>query len=462
MSSLILGWPLRSELATAGDPSAFRHGRRDMSRQDLGHAVTYEHDGHLITFAPTGAGKGVSVIIPNLLHYDGPIIVIDPKGENFAVTAQYRKAELNQSIILLDPFHAVPNEEIERVGVARAGLNPLDLSRDMRGSIPDQSIMLAELIGGDHSHKKDPFWDLEAKKLIAGVIALLMETGNRTGIAPPFSALIEALFGKDGDPIYSLDVMLDTLKPSDFATKMIGNFLEMPSGNNGQRGGVLSTAQSYFGALVSEETSKYLATSTLSIEKISGRDDYTIYIVIPPAKLVSHAQLLRLWVGTLLNAIMERKRKPEKRTLFLLDECAQLGSMDALRKAVTLLRGYGLQVWMFFQDLSQVMSLYQSDHLTLINNCGVLQAFGVTRSSAAAPIAKLVGRISVKDLAGLVRSQQLLSIAGERPKFARLADYRTDRPFEHRAARNFLFATGAKARRRTKRFVLPIYMRDRL
>ena len=45
-------------------------------------------------------------------------------------------------------------------------------------------------------------------------------------------------------------------------------------------------------------------------------------------------------------------------------EAAQLGTLGALRQAVTLLRGYGLQVWSFWQDLSQVRNLYPQDWQT--------------------------------------------------------------------------------------------------
>jgi type IV secretory pathway TraG/TraD family ATPase VirD4 len=44
-------------------------------------AIEYSGDSHLMTIAPTGAGKGRSVIIPTLLTYPGPIIVVDPKAK---------------------------------------------------------------------------------------------------------------------------------------------------------------------------------------------------------------------------------------------------------------------------------------------------------------------------------------------------------------------------------------------
>ena len=54
-----------------------------------------------------------------------------------------------------------------------------------------------------------------------------------------------------------------------------------------------------------------------------------------------------------------------------------LGSLDLLPQAVSLLRGYGLQLWTFWQDLSQMMRLYPNNWESLVNNAAVLQAFGV-------------------------------------------------------------------------------------
>ncbi|MEI6539066.1 MAG: TraM recognition domain-containing protein [Planctomycetota bacterium] len=40
--------------------------------------------------------------------------------------------------------------------------------------------------------------------------------------------------------------------------------------------------------------------------------------------------------------------------MFILDECAQLGTVPLLEQAVTLLRGYGLQVWTFWLILTHI------------------------------------------------------------------------------------------------------------
>jgi type IV secretion system protein VirD4 len=56
-------------------------GRRD------GRVIGWNDDRHLMTIAGSRAGKGVSLIIPNLLFYEGSAVVIDPKGENARITA---------------------------------------------------------------------------------------------------------------------------------------------------------------------------------------------------------------------------------------------------------------------------------------------------------------------------------------------------------------------------------------
>jgi len=444
--SLLLGWSLENPVNRnkhRSFASNSRSGRLPMQQYaNINDVVQYREDGHLITFAPTGAGKGVRVIIPNLLHYTGPVITIDPKGENFAVTAQYRKQVLGQNIYLLDPFEVVSATTLERIGIERATLNPLDLIAGIRGHIEPQLTMLASMLAGDGNNMGlDDFWTQNAQNLIAGVVGATIAQAKEKNESAAFQKFMDYLYADD--VVYNLAVLLDTspyIKDT-FSYKAIAAFLQRA---DKERSGILSTAHSFLTPFISTELNKYLNTSSISPKMITDQDDYTIYIVVPPSKLISHAILLRLWVATLLNAIMERERKPLKRTLFLLDECAQLGRLDALRKAITLLRGYGLQVWMFFQDFSQLKSLYTTECPTIINNCGVFQTFGVTRNFAAEPIIKIIGKYKPLDLVQLNKTQQVLSLSNKETKIMRLMNYLEDGAFAGRYAKNPLFAQEAE------------------
>jgi type IV secretion system protein VirD4 len=61
------------------------------------------HDGpeHILCFAPTRSGRGVGLVIPTLLTWPGSAIVHDIKGENWALTAEWR-AKFGR-VLLFDP-----------------------------------------------------------------------------------------------------------------------------------------------------------------------------------------------------------------------------------------------------------------------------------------------------------------------------------------------------------------------
>lgn len=92
---------LNSGKITPAEPS-FALGRLSENPPELD--CRFRHMGHIVTCAPTGAGKGIGAVIPNLLEYIGSCFVLDLKGENFAVTARQRKA-MGHQVYCIDPFN---------------------------------------------------------------------------------------------------------------------------------------------------------------------------------------------------------------------------------------------------------------------------------------------------------------------------------------------------------------------
>ena len=78
----------------------------DDATDRAGGKVIYEGERHLLLFGPNGTGKGTRFLIPNLLSIkDRSIIVIDPKGELAAVTADYRRTV--GEVVMLNPFNVL-------------------------------------------------------------------------------------------------------------------------------------------------------------------------------------------------------------------------------------------------------------------------------------------------------------------------------------------------------------------
>src|SRR4051794_22811033 len=95
MRGLLLGWE-REHAA----PFGFHRGT---DSPVLDSPIHYDGDAPICIIAPTGSGKGVSFLIPNLLTRQSPVIALDPKGELSAVCGRARRA-MGHRVVILDPF----------------------------------------------------------------------------------------------------------------------------------------------------------------------------------------------------------------------------------------------------------------------------------------------------------------------------------------------------------------------
>lgn len=419
-TALLLGWEGTDHLPKLG----FNPTPREIRKT----ALTYDGDGHLMTVAPTGAGKGVGLIIPALLTYPGSVIVTDIKGENYQVTARYRRA-LGQQVVVLDPFGLVTTrDKADR-------LNPFDLFR-LPGSDPESDAeMLAAQLSVGHEFSSDRYWEDTGRGLVAGLIADVatsspLEKRN-------LCTLRDLLYNDDLD--YTLAVALDTRKKtmSPLARDEFIAYLAAPSDKT--RPCIRTTATTFVKCLGSSAVARCLERSTFELSDLLQNKPMTIYLVLPPEKLLSHRSLLRLWVVTLMTVVMRRNRLPRQRTLFLLDEAAQLGSLDLLPQAVSLLRGYGLQVWTFWQDLSQLIKLYPNTWEALVNNAAVLQAFGVPGHAARIGWRVVLGELDAQLASELHPDEMLVAMTGKSITRHTRANYLRDQPFSGRFDANQRF-----------------------
>ncbi|QND34699.1 type IV secretory system conjugative DNA transfer family protein (plasmid) [Sinorhizobium meliloti] len=123
--------------------------------------ILMEGEGHLLTIAPTGAGKGIGCIIPALLRHTGPAIVVDPKGENAMVTAR-RRREMGHEVVVIDPMGVT--------GCDAGMLNPLDIidPHDASGVDTTAALVMAMLPSSLDS-EKNRFWINRGRQLLTAV-----------------------------------------------------------------------------------------------------------------------------------------------------------------------------------------------------------------------------------------------------------------------------------------------------
>lgn len=420
---ILVGWSLEHEHTR--QPMGFHFGDPAVSpAQGFLDPVLLSGEGHLVTIAPTGAGKGVGAIIPTLLRYEGPVIVIDPKGENVAVTAR-RRRDLGQKVIVIDPMGVT--------GAPSDRLNPLDAIQPLTaGDVDDVAALVAALFA-DYSDPKDAFWANRAKDLVIG--AILYVITDEPAENRHLGRVREVISAMSGSPNAVSEMLTLSRHPE---AQLVGRSLKGP--HDTTIGSIVSFALDGLSFLRGGDVQESISNSTFDLAEVTNGDPLSIFIVLPPDKLESHGRLLRLWIGALMAALVRRRRKPARSTLFMLDEAAQLGALPHLRQAMTLMRGYGVQTWSFWQDVTQLQRLYTHDWPTMLNNCKVIQAFGANNLLAARGVCEITGFSDPVGILELEPEEMILQIAGDEPVIARKPNYITDPAFAGWADPNPFYA----------------------
>lgn len=418
----IIGWAAANDDAAIGfaEPEEMGEGPETLVLPDEGHAIT---------IAPTGSGKGTSCIIPALLTYDGPMIVIDPKGENAAITAE-RRREMGQTVHVIDPFHVS--------GLEPSRFNPLDIIDPHYADCVDDAAMIAAMI--TPTHESDPFWSNRAIQLITGLITHAMHDLPRSerNLITVRRGLHAAASGDSS--------MMSALASSSHEEARIAHAGLSGPGER-TRQSIVAVASDALDLFRGDCMASSLYASSFEMDAVTDGKPMTIYLVLPPHKLASHGAVLRLWTGALFSLLSRRARRPAQSTLIVIDEAAQLGTFDPLRAAITLLRGYGVRTWSFWQDSAQLRRLY-ADWQTLIGNCQTLQVFGKLGPQAAESTAELLGLPTGDMLRNLGDDDMVVSLRGKDAQPAKRVHYFTDETLAELAAPNpFLSDDGAAPQR---------------
>ena len=416
-----------ARLASAGEIAALAVGVEDAGLligrdPKSGKLLGYHGPAHLLTLAPTRAGKGVGTVIPNLLLSGRSMLVIDPKGENVRVAGAMR-ADYGPTFVL-DPFGVT--------GTPGASYNPLDrMTPDSLDLGEDASTLAAALVIDPPGQAGEAHWNEEARALIAGLVlfCVVHEEAERRhlGTVREYLTLPPERFRE------LLGLMQESRGANGLIARAANRFLGKA---DREAAGVLSGAQRHTHFLDSPRIVQSLERSDFRFADLRHALT-TVFLVLPPNRMDAYSRWLRLLVSEALQDIARgaealtalesaqeaagaprgptepltaarafpalsaplaspgtgpRLRTP---TLFLLDEFAALGRLEAVERAMGLMAGYGLQLWPILQDLSQLRDLYGTRANTFVANAGVLQVFGVNDVETARWLSQALGKATI-------------------------------------------------------------------
>ena len=355
-----------------------------------GRLLRYDGPAHLITLAPTRAGKGVGTVIPNLLTVDRSVLVIDPKGENARIAGEARRRF--GTVHVLDPF--------EVSGHPSACYNPLDRLTPDSLDLGEGAASLTEALVMDPAGQvQEAHWNEEAKAILGGLIMFCVchEDRDRRSLATVREYLTL--------PPDRLKALLELMQDSDEAGGLIARAANRFLGKaDREAASVLSNAQRHTHFLDSPRIARCLARSDFAFSDLRHQVT-SVFLVLPPNRMDAYSRWLRLLVSQALQDIARDAEALTATTgaqgasqhlkspaLFLLDEFAALGRLEAVERAMGLMAGYGLQLWPILKDMSQLRDLYGDRACTCIANSGVQQVFGVNDFETAKWLSQMIGQ----------------------------------------------------------------------
>jgi len=359
------------------------------------HLVGVEDDRHLLTIAGSRTGKGRSAIVPNLLLYEGSVLVIDPKGENARLTAERRgkgcgikSGGLEHDVYVIDPF-GVSGVDDDYL----AGFNPLDGLNPHSDDFIDECDAIADaLVVQDGDSQNSYFYDA-ARLVLRGYIAWVAAHPHIEDKS--LNEVKRLLFvpRPSGEEAKKTEQIEDVTDPSINFTQLNALMRWAPNFAHGipfeaasmllslgvrEFGSIMSTIQNQIAFISSPPMSRLLSSKSRSPDLKSWKmGKQSVYLCLPAGRMHRHSRMFRLFINRLMNSIEVDENKPDIPALMILDEMHVLGHMKSLETAAGLIAGFGVRIWSFFQDLAQLQSIYEKRWETFLGNAGVFQTFGL-------------------------------------------------------------------------------------
>lgn len=298
--------------------------------------------------APTRAGKGVGVIIPNCLNYHDSMIVLDIKGENFDITSGYRAKVLKQQVFKFSPF----TDETHR-------WNPLSyISKDPAQRISD-IIQISHMFYPDKK-EGDNFFPAMARDLFVACVLYLMDTPTLP-LTMGYVRRMGSGFGKPlktyvGEIINERDNTLPTL-----SAECVEKFGLVVNQSDNTLSGIIGSFTEPLGLWASAYVDAATSGDDFDL-RLMRKQRMTIFFHLPPDRVDEARVLINLFysqaLATNLNKLPEQDPSLKYQMLLMMDEFTAAGAITEIKKSVSYIAGFNIRLLMIYQNRSQLEDAY--------------------------------------------------------------------------------------------------------
>ncbi len=364
------------------------------------------HNGaeHAIVFAPTRSGKGVGLVLPTLLSWGESALVLDIKGELYALTAGWRKQYANNYILKFDPTC---------IDGSSARFNILEEIRiGTEHEIQDVQNIAVNLVYKGESpsaNNSNPniYFKNEAVSLFTAMILYALHSAKNENIDLPS---LSTLYMFINNPSKSIHELLEDMLNVDYDLNI--NIKEtirsisrsMLNKATAELSGVIGSANEALNLYIDPIIANNISTSDFKITDLMNKDrPVTLYMVIPPSDKDRLKPLNNLIVNQIFRTLTRdslsfesgmSKKGYKHRLLFMADEFTGVGKLSVIEEQLAYMAGYGIKAYIIIQDLSQLHALYGKDE-SIISNCHIRVAFAPNKVETAEVLSKMSGTTTI-------------------------------------------------------------------
>ncbi len=362
---------------------------------------------HVLLDAPTRSGKGVGIVIPNLLSWPDSTVVLDLKQENWDITAGYR-SEHGQKCFLLNP--ATRDYKTHR-------WNPLfyiDDNPDFRiNDIQKIAQMLYPDVDGT-----DPMWSSSSRSFFLALVLYTMETEDKE---VTIGEVFRLASGGDDKRFHAI-IKDREEEGNPLSGECVGAFNDYLNTSTNTRTSIRKTFTSRLELWANPVIDAATSGNDFDLRDLRKKR-MSIYVGITPDDLVRMAPLINLFFQQVID--LNTRELPQQnpalkyQCLLLMDEFTAMGKVGILSKGISYIAGYGMRMLPIIQSPAQLGDVYgdkQADNF--IQNHALRIIFPPKQIKTAEEISRTLGDQTVKSKS---RSRQL---TGKTNKSENISDQR--------------------------------------
>lgn len=350
-------------------------------------------DEHVFVFAPTRSGKGVGLILPTLLSWKESVLILDIKGENWALTSGWRKEHANNHVLRFEP---TCND-----GTATR-FNPFaEIRIGTDYEISDTTNILNIVAAPENPNAKpDAHFDPIAKVVLAGFTLHFAHEYKKIGKEFSLPELVKVISERPTTEIFE---EMKELNNSAFCFQVAVENLERLENSPKEAGSIVSTARKFIAIYRDPIIAKNIHTSDFKIRDLMNTEKpVSLYLVIPPKDIRRLAPLTKVVIEMIINKLADgmefdegrSKKNYKHKLLLMLDEFPAIGKLKNLETALGYLAGYGIKAYFICQDVTQIQKVYTREE-SITSGCHVQIAYPPNKIETAEYISKKLGKTTV-------------------------------------------------------------------